>query len=462
MADTRTPEGQSVEFLDVDPTTLVIGPNIRTDPLGEDRALAGSIRARGVLEVITAYRDADANLVVYRGQRRTLIAAQVGTPTGRVPVRVIDEPSEEDRIVDQMSENLHRANMNPREVRDGIEQLSLAGLSPATIAKRLATKRAAVDAALTVVGSQSARDLMDGHGLTLEQAAALTQFEDDAEATSQLLGALERGYSIDHQLQQLRDARTEAKALTAEQDRWRAEGYPVIDRPDREWSVRLENLRDVQGEPFDPDTYPSVVGAAVFLEQDWVYPDDDGQDEAEDADPVAEWTAVWVCVDPQAHGYTSRHGSRPSGDAQAEKTEAEKAQAANERRTVIANNNAWRSAQIVRRTWLASFVTRRTPPKGAESIVAQAMLTGPAWLNRAMDVNRHSLRRQLIAGEKAAATSGSRDCQALAEQSASETPKRAIMLALAAVLAAWEDQADEQTWRNPDSWDARIVSALQE
>jgi ParB family chromosome partitioning protein len=176
MAEDRTPEPQSVEFLDVDPTTLVIGPNVRTDPLGEDRALAGSIRTRGVLEVVTAYRDAAANLVVYRGQRRTLIAAQVRTPTGKVPVRVIEEPSEEDRIVDQMSENLHRANMNPREVRDGIEQLSLAGLSPATIAKHLATKRAAVDAALTVVGSQSARDLMDGHDLTLEQAAALAEF----------------------------------------------------------------------------------------------------------------------------------------------------------------------------------------------------------------------------------------------------------------------------------------------
>ena len=94
--------------------------------------------------MITTYRDADANLVVYRGQRRTLIAAQVGTPTGTVPVRVIGEPSEPDRIVDQMSENLHRASMNAREVRDGIEQLVVAGLSPTTIAKRLATKRAAV------------------------------------------------------------------------------------------------------------------------------------------------------------------------------------------------------------------------------------------------------------------------------------------------------------------------------
>jgi ParB family chromosome partitioning protein len=263
-------------------------------------------------------------------------------------------------------------------------------------------------------------------------------------------------------LQQLRDARAAAAALAAEQDRWRAEGYPVIDHPGRDWSVRLENLRDAKGEPFDPDTYPSVEGAAVFLEQEWVYPDDDGQDESEDADPVAEWTAVWVCVDPQAYGYTSRYGSRPSGGAPAEKTEAEKVQAAKERRTVITNNKAWRSAQTVRRTWLATFVTRRTPPKGAEAPVAQAMLTGPAWLNRAMDVNRHSMLRQLVAGDKAKAHNGSRDCQTLADQVASETPKRATMLALAAVVAAWEDQADEHTWRNPDPWDARIVTALQD
>ena len=116
---------------------------------------------------------------------------------------------------------------------------------------------------------------MDGHDLTLEQAAALAEFEDDPEATSQLLGALERGYSIDHQVQQLRDARAEAAALAAEQDRWRAQGYPVIDRPEQAWTLRLENLRDAQGEPFDPDNYASVEGAAVYLEQDWTYPTDD-------------------------------------------------------------------------------------------------------------------------------------------------------------------------------------------
>ena len=102
-------------------------------------------------------------------------------------------------------------------------------------------------------------------------------------------------------------------------------------------------------------------------------------------------------------------------------------------------------------------MTRRTPPKGAEALMAQAMLTGPAWLNRAMDVNRHSLLRQLVAGDKAAATTGQATARPWPSRPAAETPKRAIMLALAAVLAAWEDQADEHTWRHPDPWDAAIV-----
>ena len=81
---------------------------------------AASIKARGVLEVITAHADEDGTLVVQRGQRRTIVAAEVGTPSGTVPVRVVERPEEADRIVDQLTENLHRARMRESEVRDGV------------------------------------------------------------------------------------------------------------------------------------------------------------------------------------------------------------------------------------------------------------------------------------------------------------------------------------------------------
>lgn len=50
-------------------------------------------------------------------------------------------------------------------------------------------------------------------------------------------------------------------------------------------------------------------------------------------------------------------------------TEEEKA----ERKTLIANNKAWASAEIVRREWLAEFLSRKTMPKDAQQWVAVAL-----------------------------------------------------------------------------------------
>jgi hypothetical protein len=47
-----------------------------------------------------------------------------------------------------------------------------------------------------------------------------------------------------------------------------------------------------------------------------------------------------------------------------------------ERWRVIANNAAWRSAETVRREWVAGFVTRKTPPSGAEALVYAALVSG--------------------------------------------------------------------------------------
>ncbi len=70
----------------VPPGALVIGANVRSDTHPGAKEFAASIKARGVLEPITAWVDDEGNLVVYRGQRRTLAAAAVGTPDGLVPV----------------------------------------------------------------------------------------------------------------------------------------------------------------------------------------------------------------------------------------------------------------------------------------------------------------------------------------------------------------------------------------
>lgn len=69
----------------------------------EGDEFAQSIKTLGVLEPITTYAGEDGALVVYRGQRRTVTAAKVGTPTGTIPVHVVEGP---ERIVAQLSENV--------------------------------------------------------------------------------------------------------------------------------------------------------------------------------------------------------------------------------------------------------------------------------------------------------------------------------------------------------------------
>ena len=174
MSNTTATAYEVGHLYEVDPGTLKIGANVRSDPRPDAKEFAASIKTRGVLEVISAYVDPDGGLTVLRGQRRSLVAAKVGTPTGTVPVRVVPAPEEADRIIDQASENLHREAMHTRETRDAVEQLAMLGVSAAQIAKRVALPRATVDAALNVTRNPATKDRMDATGMTLEEAVILS------------------------------------------------------------------------------------------------------------------------------------------------------------------------------------------------------------------------------------------------------------------------------------------------
>ncbi len=70
----------------MDPTTLIIGDNVRAEAR-LDRQFLASIREFGVMDPIHVTRADDGTLTVKRGQRRTLGAVKVGRPT--VPVLVV-------------------------------------------------------------------------------------------------------------------------------------------------------------------------------------------------------------------------------------------------------------------------------------------------------------------------------------------------------------------------------------
>jgi ParB family transcriptional regulator, chromosome partitioning protein len=167
---------QAEEFLYLDPAEIIIGSNVRADLRADHKEFRKSIKQRGVLEAVTVYRNEAGRYVLLRGQRRTVTAAEVGTPTGLIPARVVPQPADADRIGDQMVENIHRAGMREAEIVAGVEQLALLGVSAAQIARRTCIDRPTVNAALAVTKADQSRNRLDSGDLTLEEAAIFAEF----------------------------------------------------------------------------------------------------------------------------------------------------------------------------------------------------------------------------------------------------------------------------------------------
>ena len=255
----------------VDPATVQIGDNVRLDAR-MDKEFVASVRERGVLEPVLLYRAADGTLTVVAGQRRTLAAQQCGRPT--IPALVSDEPpAEADRLVDQYVENEHRTALSNSERITAIEQMTLAGLSDHQIAKRTATPKATVQAAKAAAKAPALREYADQ--LTLDQAAALTEFEDDAEAVEALLDAAPSG-RFDHVAQRLRDDRQDANRRAAFAATLAEQGLTVVDEPvyaDSTPVRRLSRLTDADGHDLTPENHAACPGHAAYVTTAWRSPE---------------------------------------------------------------------------------------------------------------------------------------------------------------------------------------------
>ncbi len=476
-ADEATETVAAEQFAYLDPTHIIIGTNVRTDLRPDHKEFRKSIKERGVLEAVTVYRNEDGQYVLLRGQRRTVTAAEVGTPTGLIPARVVPQPADADRIGDQMVENIHRAGMREAEIVAGVEQLALLGVSAAQIAKRTSIDRPTVNAALAVTKADQSRNRLDSGDLTLEEAAIFAEFEHDPEAVERLENTKKWRRSLTHEAQRLRDEAAEREADAAEVERLRTEGLPVLSAEEVQEAdevLRIERLVTEDGEPLPEEEWPNVPGARLHVVKEWVYPEDecdeeseDGTDEDEDyepAEPYQQYVPVWVVTDLDASGLRRRgggSGSTPAESGNEGESEEDAEARREERRRVIANNKAWASAETVRREWLAAFVARKTAPKGAEALICEAVVTGHHSLSKAMD-HRHPMLFTLlgIPAPSGYYGAGHDECRKIATKAT--TPKAATMTTLAAVVAAWEATTGKHSWRNPSAWDARVLGALVE
>jgi ParB family chromosome partitioning protein len=117
---------------------------------------------------------------------------------------------------------------------------------------------------------------------------------------------------------------------------------------------------------------------------------------------------------------------------------------------VINNNNAWRSAETVRRTWLAGLLARKTPPAGALRFTFTEIGTAHWAVCHSLSQG-HQLAAQLL---------GLGGKQAIHDALATAADGRAQVIALALILGAYEEHTSTETWRAPMDCDRCYLTAL--
>jgi ParB family transcriptional regulator, chromosome partitioning protein len=441
----------------VNPNTLIIGTNIRSNP-DVPKWFVDDIEERGVRQPIPVRGEPD-NYVVRTGQRRTLAACEAwaralakGQQPRLVPVWVepdliTDEATAEiDRIIDQLGENEHRlANSDADEAR-ATQQLMDLGLSAGQIAKRrhIATKR--VKTAVQVAKSTTAMDLLN-KGLIedITQAVVIADFGDDQDAVQQLTAvATTKPEQFDHIAQQLRDAREETRIRAELAAQLVEQGVTVIERPASLHDGPIRKLSDLRpttesksGTELTAEAHKDCPGHAAFVGNAGTWR------------PVAErWAIYYVCTDPKAHGHTDRYTlTLTSGRQSGPMTTEQKA----ERKKVVANNKAWRSAETVRLKWLKNFLHRKSAPKNAVAWVATMLAEGSHPMRKAME-NDHELAIDLLGMPKPDVPSYyRRTAHPITTAIENATPARANVLLLALVVAALEKSVGTHTWKGATS-----------
>lgn len=418
----------TMELIEVDPGTLVIGANVRTE-VSLGKPFLASIAEHGVKQCIQAYRDAAGSLIVIDGQRRTLAALETGQLL--VKVDVIAAPDDAGRIVDQITVTEHRDGMTQADRMHAIEQLSLLGLPASAIAKRTGHEPKLVAAALTAAGSKTTATAVADYDLDLVDAADIAEFADDPEVFKRLVDISHDGGNLKWHVQRARDDREVAAKKAAVVEAVTADGVTVLDKTPDTYSgpiAKLSELTDDKGKKLTPAKHKTCPGHAAFIDRTW---------KAGTYTPVA----AYVCTDFKKHGHTST-ASRANGRDTSPEAKAE-------RRAVIAGNRDWKTATGLRRTWLRELLTSKAAPATAAGFIALSLAADSVVADAR--IRSTNAMAQYLLGVIDEPKSGyeSRDAFTAFAEKAGE--KRALVIALGIVLGAYEAATTGMEWRSGTS-----------
>lgn len=368
VADATAPE-----LVYLAPDAVQLEENIRSLPKLTQEWL-DTISAQGVLAPVIAHRDMLGQIIVGDGQRRVLAAREVGLAS--IPVLVTSDPgSPEARVVDQLTLNEAREPLTTAERAAAVQQLSLFGMEPSSVARKIGVKPAQVDDLLRVAkssaGTRLAREVPD---LTITQAALVAEIEASPVVSPEFVATLEEAIAqdperADHALSRARlDVRSE-ELLRAREAELDAQGVRHVRSTDEDWTYNYSS-----GDRFY-NLYKSRT-ERVSEEEMWACPDLVCVLQAASSGKEVVLDEGHWCENTKAHGWKnqwewgSTRASEPKKPASemtaAEKRAAEKEKA--ERRRVIENNKAGDAALVVRQEYLAKVV--KDLPKDAIEFVA--------------------------------------------------------------------------------------------
>jgi ParB/RepB/Spo0J family partition protein len=260
--------------------------------------LADSVRENGLLEPVLlvpaaeAAEDASERYVLIAGHRRHAACLKAKhSPVESIIRRDLD--SEGAQVIAMLTENGPRDDLTPIEEAHGYQlALSLNGLTPAKLAKRLGKPRAAITArvALTKL-PEPVQDRVHSHQITLAEADALIEFAGDTRVFNALLervGTPTFRFRVEQERRE-REQRAKIARLRGELE---ATGVRVIDPPAGfDWNSTEKHVsRYVDPEASAQDDgsparfTPAAHAAACRFHAVFVDPND--------------FKAVYVCTNP--------------------------------------------------------------------------------------------------------------------------------------------------------------------
>jgi ParB family chromosome partitioning protein len=459
----KPPSG--VELRWVDPNKLLIGVNTRTKPV-LPKWFVDDIKDRGVREPIPARENSDGDLVVRKGQRRTLAACEAwadAVAKGKEPrlVPVLVEPElitdevkrQVDRIIDQLGENEHREAISDADEARATQELLELGLSAALIAKKrhVATKR--VKTAAQVACSDTAMELLaKGHVGDLMQAAVIAEFGDDEEAVQKLAAAASKQpEQFDHIAQRLRDDREESKFRAELEAQLAEQKVTVIEQPKSAYQGPIRKLGDLR------PTAESASGTELTVEAHQDCPGHAAYISYRSWRPVEDrWETCYVCTDARAHGHDERWTLSSTTPQAGPMTDEQKA----ERKEVVANNKAWRSAETVRRDWVRNFLKRKGAPKDGVRWALITLAEGSHAVRKAMESD-HELAIDLLGMPKLDVPAYyRRTAHPITAAAEHANAARSTTMLVGLVIAALDKSTGTHTWRNPSKVDKSYLGQL--